>query len=309
MKVLLFVLLFVGFFLLFSAGQISQVIRKSLQQTGREMDSAARKRVLEARRQIYFRQTDESFLAEVERQLYYSGLKLRFPGVTSELFLAGNMAIMTILFVVFSAVKGIAGGLCGVLFCVWAEYFIVAGLKIKNLKSVGENMMKLLDFLGNYSVTSGEVAGVLHQVSKYMEQPLKAVLETCYYEAQTTGDAQSALLQMAEKVEHPKFKELVHNMEISLRYCADFSALVSGSRRSLLEYLRSAGERKGMLREALISMGLLLGMSFLILWAVGNLVQMTPLQLVTDTLPGRGGIIVLIVIGLLFAGQLRRVHY
>lgn len=309
MKVMIFLLLFVGFMLLFSAGNISGAISVSLQKTGREMEEVARKRELEERRQMLSGQEKGGFLTAVERELYYTGLKLHFPKLTAELFMAGNLVVAAVLFVTASVFGGIVGGVCSI--SVWgaAEYLLLSQLKGRNLKSVSENLMKLLDFLGNYSVTSGEVAGILYQVSRYMEDPLKSVLEACYYEAQVTGDAQGALLQMARKVEHPKFKELVGNMEISLRYCADFSALVSGSRRSMLEYLRSAGERKGMLREALISMGLLLGMSFIILLAVGSLVQMSPVQLLTGTFPGKAGIVVLVVIGFLFAGQLRRVHY
>jgi len=309
MRVLVFLLRLVGFLLLFSGGYISRTISVSLQKTGREMDEVARKRALEERRQILFRQGKSGFLTGVERELYYTGLKVHFPKLTAELFVAGNLVVIAGLFVVICAFGGIGGGVCSILMWGVAEYLLLSRLKSRNLKSVSENLMKLLDFLGNYSVTSGEVAGILHQVSRYMENPLKAVLEACYYEAQTTGDAQGALLQMARKIEHPKFKELVGNMEVSLRYCADFAALVSGSRRSMLEYLRSAGERKGMLREALISMGLLLGMSFIILVAVGNLVQMTPMQLLTDTFPGKAGIVILVVIGLLFAEQLHRVHY
>ena len=309
MKILIFVLLMAGFILLFSSGRISQMIGDSLRKTGEGMDEAARQRALENRMQLSLQQEKRNFFTELEAQLYYSGLKLRFPKITAEIFVAGNLAVTAVLVVLGSAIGQIGMALCSVILFGMAEFFLLSQLKMSNLKSVNENLMKLLDFLGNYSVTSGEVAAILHQVSRYMEGPLKIVLETCYYEAQVTGDAAGALLQMAEKVEHPKFKELVRNMEVSLRYCADFSALVSGSRRSLLEYLRSSRERKGMLREALISMALLLGMSFVILVAVGSLVQMTPVQLLTDTFPGRVGIVMLLVIGSLFAGQLRQVHY
>lgn len=309
MKFFIFMLLLVGFCLLFASGHITEIVGRSLRKTGREMDDAARKRTLEERRRISVLQQRRGFLTELERELYYSGLKLRFPKLTAELFAAGNLAMAALLIVLGGAVGQIGWALCGVLGGGLAEYLFLSQLKNSNLKSVDENLMKLLDFLGNYSVTSGEVASILYQVSRYMENPLKTVLEACYYEAQTTGDTETALLQMAEKVEHPKFKELARNMEVSLRYCADFTALVSGSRRSLLEYLRSSRERKGMLRESLISMALLLGMSFVILAAVGSLVQMTPMQLIAGTFPGRAGLVVLLVIGVLFAGQLRRVHY
>ena len=168
--------------------------------------------------------------------------------------------------------------------------------------------MKLLDFLGNYSITAGEVTGILYQVSRYMEEPLRSALESCYYEAQLTGDTGLALLSMAEKVEHPKFKELARNMEVSIRYCADFTALVAGSKRSLREYLRVAQERKGMLQEAVVNMGLLLGLSLVILTAVGSLVQMSVSQLLLGTLPGKVGLCVLAVICVLFIGQFHRAN-
>lgn len=79
-----------------------------------------------------------------------------------------------------------------------------------------------------------------------------------------------ALLSMAERVEHPKFKELARNMEVSVRYCADFSALVNGSRRSLREYLRVAQERRSMLREGAVNLALLAGMSAVVLLIVGR---------------------------------------
>ena len=309
MKNLIFGLLLLGFLLLFSTGHVFRLMEESIRKTGWEMGEATRKRVLEERRQMQDIREKGGLLTKVERELYYSGIKLWFPKMTAELFVAGNIASVALIFAVGSFAGRSIAGVCVALLWVVTKYLVLSRLKVRNLKRTSENLMKLLDFLGNYSVTSGEVAGILHQVSRYIENPLKEVLEICYYEAQTTGDSRRALLQMAERVEHPKFKELVHNMEVSLRYCADFSALVSASRRSLMEFLRSAGERKTMLREALISMGLLVGMSFVILIIVGNLVQMSPVQLLVDTAPGRAGIVILAVIAFLFAGQMHRVHY
>ena len=130
--------------------------------------------------------------------------------------------------------------------------------KAGEMRSVNENLLEFLNFLGNYSITAGEVTSIFGQVSKYVEEPMKSALEQCSYEAQTTGDAGLALLAMAEKIEHPKFKEVVHNMEVSIRYCADFKILVDTSRRSVREYLRMGEDRKGMLREAVINMLMLL---------------------------------------------------
>jgi len=141
------------------------------------------------------------------------------------------------------------------------EMILLKTFRFLEYRSVNDNILKCLNFLGNYSLTAGEITGVLGQVSKYMEEPLKGVMEECAYEAQMTGNSSTALLAMAEKVEHPKFKELARNLEISIRYMADLTTLVDSSRRSVREYLRTEEERKGMLREAAINMGLLAAMS------------------------------------------------
>lgn len=127
-------------------------------------------------------------------------------------------------------------------------------------------------------------------------------------EAQVTGDTGTALLSMADKVEHPKFQELARNMEISVRYCADLTALVSSSRRSMREHLRIAQERKAMLREAIVNMALLLVMSMAVLLTVGHLINLSFQELVWGTIPGRIGLGALGAIFLLFWIQLQRVH-
>ena len=168
--------------------------------------------------------------------------------------------------------------------------------------------MKFLDFLGNYSITAGDLTGVFFQVSRYLEEPLKGALEECYYEAQTTGDTAMALLVMGEKLEHPKCKELIRNLEIGLRYSADFSILVQSSRRSMREYLRSGSERKNLLREGLINMLLLLGLSLVIFLVVDNLIDPSIWEVLVWSWPGRISLGVFGMIFFLFGRKIYSVY-
>jgi len=117
-----------------------------------------------------------------------------------------------------------------------------------------------------------------------------------------------ALLTMAEKVEHPQFKELARNMEVSVRYCADFTAFVDSSRRSVREYLRLGEERKGMLREAVINMALLLGMSVFALVTVDKLLEVSIWRILFHTVPGYIVLGILVFIMLLLTGQLYKMN-
>lgn len=273
MRVLILVLLFTGFFLLFRELGTLEYIADALKKTRSGMNAASRQRSLADRQNLLSMQEKYSRWYSMEQQLQYCGVKNRFPGITAEWWLLGNLGAASILFTAVSSVGGVGAATIVLLGCAVGERLFLRRLRKINFRRTEENLTKLLDFLGNYSITSGEITGIFGQISRYMEEPVKSALDACCYEAATTGDVGMALLAMAERIEHPKFKELARNMEVSVRYCADFSVLVNSSRRSLREYLRVAQERRGMLREGAINLALLAGMSIVVLLIVGSFTE------------------------------------
>lgn len=309
-KVTIFICLFAAFLLLFRKVRWLEILNQLMKQTMETMDEAARKRMLQSRRSRLEMQRENSLWFRIEQELYYSGLKQKFLEITAENWMAANLAAGMAVFVmvlVFS--QSVVWALSGTALLWSVESIALAAYKMKALRSVEQNLLKFLDFLGNYSITAGEITGIFHQVSKYMEEPLKSALEECCSEAQITGDTGLALLSMAEKIEHPKFQELVRNMEIGIRYSADFKALVRNSKRSVREYLRMGGERKGVLREASINLLLLIGMSGVILLTVDGLIEASVWHILLFTLPGRLALFVLILILGLFLRQIYKMDH
>lgn len=270
MKLLIFVLLFTGFFLLFREMGFLKHVADALKRTRSGMNAASRQRSLADRQNLLSIQEKHSRWYSLEQKLQYSGIKDRFPGMTAEWWLLGNLGAAAALFMILSPVGGAGPAAVMLLGLAGAERLFLRRCKKANFRRTEENLTKLLDFLGNYSITSGELTGIFGQISRYMEEPVKSALDMCCYEASITGDVGMALLAMGERIEHPKFKELARNMEVSVRYCADFSVLVNSSRRSLREYLRVAQERRGMLREGAVNLALLAGMSVVVLLIVGS---------------------------------------
>ena len=305
----LFLLLFTGFGLLFEKMHRLDVLSNFLRRGREGMDEAARRRLLENRRQLLTLQKEHSLWYRLEQELNYSGWKRHFPILTAELWMAGNGVMMALVFLLLLPGVGWQKGLLIVIALGGTEYLVLCICKARAFRKVNANLLKFLDFLGNYSITAGELTGIFQQISKYLEEPLRSVLDECSYEAQTTGDSSLALLVMAEKIEHPKFKELARNMEISIRYCADFTVLVNNSRRSMREYLRMAEERKGLIRESLINMGLLLLMSVVTLSVVDGLIETSVWVLLYRTWPGRIALSAVAFILLLFAGKVYRVNH
>lgn len=305
----IFCLIFMGFLLLFGRIRWLETVKILLSKTREGMDQSARLRALEKRHRLQELQRKNTLIYRVEEFLCYCGIRRRFPGYTAEKWIAGNLLGMMLVFCLLQGITGRftvaalgTGLLCG------AEYLILSTMRAGELRSVNDNLLKCLNFLGNYSLTAGEITMVLGQVSKYVEEPLKGALEECAYEAQTTGDSSLALLSLAERIEHPKVKQLARNLEVSIRYMADLTMLVDSSRRSAREYLRMEEERKGMLREAGINMGLLMAMSLFALLTVDRLVDISVRDVLYSTLPGHIAIGIYVGIIFLFLRKLYGFH-
>lgn len=305
----IFCLIFMGFLLLFGRIRWVETAKHLLFRTKEGMDQSARLRALENRHKLQELQRKNTWICRVEEFLCYCGVRRRIPGCTAEKWIAGNLLAMAGIFCLLQGIGGKFGiAVGGTVLCGAAEYLILNTMRAGELRAVNENLLKCLNFLGNYSLTAGEITMVLGQVSRYVEEPLKGALEECAYEAQTTGDSSLALLSMAERIEHPKVKELARNLEVSIRYMADLTTLVDSSRRSAREYLRMEEERKGMLREAGINMGLLMAMSLFALLTVDRLIDVSVWQILSGTLPGHLALGIYGLIVFLFLRKLYGFH-
>ena len=297
--------LFAGFALLFRAMAEGQLWQRMYRRTRDNLVQAARERHMQSRKEIRIPEENKRFFRGLVQLLDYSGVSLWFPGFTVEIWCFINVLAWAVLMLLGLAAGSLWVGCFGFALGLLGQWLVLDGLRRRNWRIVHEELPKLLDFLGNYSITAGDIPGIFQQVSRYMREPLGTLLENCSIEGRTTGDVGTALLMMAEKIEHPKCKELIRNMEISIHYCADLGALVRGSRRTVREYQQLRGERRGMLREAVINILLLLGMSVFILLTVDRLIQVSLWQILFHTWPGHVALGVVTVILLIFGGQLR----
>lgn len=305
-KILLLAELAAGFAALFLWIRRESILGQLWRMAYGSLEAAAAKRVQDNRRSLQLLRGKRTFWQRMEQRLLYSGVTRRFPFLTPELWILGNLMggaaayfLALLLGAAWHRALLAAGG-------IWLLVHAVLNQRMsRNYNNTDENLMKFLDFLGNYSITSGEITAVLGQVSPYVGEPLRGVLDACYYEAQTSGDTSVALLSMAEKLQHPKFRELVRNLEVSLRYSADLKVLVSQSRRSLREYARMRQERKALIREAWINILILGAMTVVILKAMESLVGIPLSEIMFHTLPGIGCLTVIGVILLLFYRQVQ----
>ena len=284
--IIIFVLLLTGFMGLFYLIESTGFIEEGIINAKKNMDAHDRRFRSEKRKLLAESEERNTFLSGIERQLQYSGLMHRFRWVTISGFIVFNAMTLVTVFIIAVAVKGFVAGIISTVAVIAVEYMIISVLKAQRLNSVNEELPKLLDFLGNYSLTSGDITSVFSQISRYLKEPLRGVLEECEAESKVGGDSKTAIISMADKIEHPQFKQLARNLEIASRYSADLGSVVRDSRRSLREYMSQGRDRKNLLRESGINMFLLVLMSVAVLAIVNMLIEGGIFGILFGSIPG-----------------------
>ena len=148
-RLMVFGLLWLGFFMTFGGVGKKRALRKVFQKTKSNLDDAVRKRLLSIRENLLRLEKDEGFWFTLERQLRYSGLQRRFPFLSAEVFGLITILAMAGVFLLGAMAFGLLGGLIAAAVLLLAEGMILLLGKAVQMRAVSDNLMKLLDFLGN----------------------------------------------------------------------------------------------------------------------------------------------------------------
>lgn len=307
-KVILFVLMTLCFVGVAYMIRQKRVIRKALSEAYSALDTAAVRRAGNEKREIFMRQwtqqeegTIRRLLQKPESRYRYSRLSAK-TGLAFELWFILKLAsAAAVYFVLVMATRSLLSALLGA--AVYLSLFAAAEavLAHRNYKAVDDSLLQFVNLLGNFSLVSGEITGVFHKVSAYLPEPLSSVLEECYYDAQTSGDTSVALYVLADKISHPVFKDLIRNIEVCANYTADFSIIMTNSRKVIRNARRAQKERRSMARENLVEMVIISVALLVAMGLVNMLVEVSVFDLLLHTTAGHIALILTAVCYTVFA--------
>lgn len=301
MRGCIFLLLFFCFFMIFMYVSRIRLIKKLLVRTENYINQSSRKRLLSKRNALMDVEITKGFFQNLDEGLTYSGLYRSFPGLNIEKVVLFEICFGSFVVVVaLTTTNSYLITISSIVVELVLQYVFITICRFRNLKAVENQLLKFLDFLGNYGTTVGELTSIFSAISRYMDEPLSSVLNECYYEAHTTGDTKLALLTMANKIEHIQFKEIIRNLEIGNRYLADYKSIVRNSKKTVREYIKAENENRTVILEAAINIVILLILSMFIMLVVENMTEMSIVTILFMTWPGRLALAIYVVIFFLF---------
>ena len=237
----------------------------------------------------------------LELLLYYSGIRGYLPFVSAKVWLIGQGIWAGCTFVLVTLLSGsIWTGLgftlaTGVL---WGQ--LLGILRRSNLRSTERCLLEFINVAESFAVTGEEPVAILMCCGQYLTGPVGRALASIEKHRRAGWTGRMILEQLKVTLEHPKWQEFIHNLNICSMYNSDFGFVFRASRKSIQGYLSSKKERQSIKHTAQLEMGMIIVLSLVIVLVLGKFLNMQPESLLWGNPFARGCTIYMTGIVVLF---------
>lgn len=218
-----------------------------------------------------------------DRLFIQSGLNRRLSFLNGQLygiFLLGTGIAGMLLFATRKSLDLSARFLGGM---VWAGSILGGGILVlkvfrqRRRRQTEEQLPAFLNMVDNLSRTQQDLFQIFATAAQYLREPVRGTILQCSYHAAQTGNRYGAVQELIYRLDHPKFRDLIQNLEICSRNEANYSEVLTDMRENISVYLANQNELRSIRREGRIQILVIMSMGVPM---IGMLRMMTQIPLI-----------------------------
>ena len=200
------------------------------------MSGENRKKSEQMMRQMYGSYGRRGVLNHIEDNLRYRGIQTKYQLITTELYLAGMIMVSAVIFLLSSILSGnmLYGAAAVAVLNLITELYFNSRRRLRYIR-IEDELLPLINSIDAYSSVSDDIINIFEKSIPVLTGPLKDVIYSAVSAAKSTGNSSEALRQLEDSIEHPFFKKLIRNLEISSRHSANYHDIITECRYQLDE--------------------------------------------------------------------------
>ncbi|MCD7751722.1 MAG: hypothetical protein LUI10_08285 [Lachnospiraceae bacterium] len=236
----------------------------------------------------------------VELSLYYSGIRSRFPFLSVKFWVLLQCFLALWVWILLGAVRGLLAAFAGALAVPAAFAVFISILRTVRFRRTQEHLLEVINLAEGFSATEEDPVSILLLCGAYIGGPIGQALQSAKRLRDRGMGSRRVLEEMKLLLEHPKWQEFIHNLNVCSMYNCDFVYVLQSSRKSTQRYLTFEREKQGVKRTARVEMVLIIILSAVMLKAMSNPMDISLTWLLWGSLPGKVCTVYLAVILLIF---------
>lgn len=280
LKILIFVLLGLSLFLIFIWGSLKTktVFKKALNKISqKEEDLKAKSDLIRQKQGL----TEKTTLFEKLSSLL---ARANAPSkITPIRYLFLTVSVAFVFFVAFSIIFNLFIGIFAFAILMLLPLLVLLAFASINYSKVDKSMVSFLSLLSNFANETTDIITLLSLVLPYTEEPIYSPLKDALVKARTTTDIHEALTELAEKVGHEKFTEVLTQLEVASKNNANYRAVISEMSNEILSFIKYNDKKKRILASNRLQAVILIGCFIASLYFTGNIANTNIITILTSS--------------------------
>ena len=307
-----FILLAVGFKLLFESLIVKEKIKANVDKVYKDLAEKNDKRVrdLEIERRRYGnidskKKFYEKFLDRIDHMLVYSGFSVKVGWLNTSTYVVLNVVGVGTLFLITYLTT--SNMVLAILFSVipaLGVYFWMSSICDKRYLAVEGQLSFCVNMVSNVSGSTNDLVTVFDSVSAYMGEPLRTAMQRAVSVAGMTGSAADCVNVLAREIEHPMFIRFVRNLEICSKADADYKSIARDFAPQVDRYVRAAEKKRAIFANGRAQIFLLVALGLGLVYASCEAMGAGMMETIRGMMDTLLGTLILIFEGLLFGGAI-----
>lgn len=187
-------------------------------------------------RKMYGSYGRKGLLSHIDDNLRYSGIQANYPIVTTELYLTVLVIISVVMFLLISIMSGsMIYGAAAIALMLFITELYFNGRRRSRYIRVEDELLPLINSIDAYAGATDDLINILERSVPVLTGPLKNAILSAVSASKRTGNSSEVLRQLEDSIEHPFFKKLIRNLEISSRHSANYKDIITECRYQLDE--------------------------------------------------------------------------
>lgn len=312
LQIALFLILFILMFFLtkelINERLIARKFKKMINETQKK--SNIRELERERDRQIQGNTTDDTFLSKLDILLNHSGIKKYIPALNTNLLLIIVLFVFIIsLAITLYMTSSILRGLIISSLIIVIMFLLLLIMNIINFARTEKEIITFINLLQNYSRVTSDIVNILGQMYPYLNEPLRSITEDCYLECIKTGNVQRSLDNLVKKINHKKLSSIIKNIAICAKYEANYETVINESRNVIQDYLSGKKQRKEMIRNAAVEIGIITGTGAILVGLLNNYMEVEIFKVLFSTLIGNALLLYFTIIAVIIVWVFFKENY
>ena len=144
---------------------------------------------------------------------------------------------------------------------VYGNKLLLDLLRFRNKRITENHLLELLNLIGDYAISEGEITMILYRCGQSMPNPLRDVLTKCHLSARSSGNTEQALYELRRSIDHFLFREIILLLELCSHSDNDYQKVVNGCREMVSRYLKEEKEKAAVVRSLVGEAALMTGVA------------------------------------------------